>query len=497
MAREKRRDVLKKHLSIGGVVGAVAAIIIILIAIPGCSATPVIALESEEGNPITASQVILDGKDMGSVSGKVEVEALEGGDHTIIIIWNGAKYEKDFYYGGKEKVIVIQLPNPVSTLVSVWEKNLNKPIPNVIIYVDGEKKGTTNVDGACTFMLAPGDHTFKLTGDGVSLTKVRAVGPTSGTIEFEVEKVETIVVEVTDTLTGQAVENAEIYLDGVYKGETSVNGNLEISNVKDGSHQIEVTCKGVSESKSVTVSSANTLFSFSIPIPRTVTLIVHDTETGLSVREIDVYVDGELRGTTTRDGKFIIENILPGHHTVGVDVPGYTGMVNKYIEVGTQEIISLDVDVPNPVFVVGVDANSYWDFGEYGNVFVTLSNVGEVNSEGTQVLVLVYRDDNLTMPIASKVLSFPSLVPTQHGGQPVEKDWSGIDAFVWGPGEIVVVVIFDGCRYTPQNEQPVNSAAVSSSMVAELAYSVNEYLKAHPEEVTRTIAKIVIGWWTG
>ena len=494
MAKEKGRDVLKKYLLIGGVLSAVAAIVIILIVIPRWSAAPVIALESEEGNPITASQVTLDGQDMGSVSGIVEVEDLEGGDHTIIIIWNSAKYEKGFYYGGKEKVILIQLPNPVSTLVSVWEKNLNKPIPNVIIYVDGEKKGTTDVDGACTFMLAPGDHTFKLTGDGVSLTKVRAVGPTSGTIEFEVEKAETIVVEVTDTLTGQAVENAEIYLDGVYKGETSLNGNLEISNVKDGSHQIEVTCKGVSESKSVTVSSANTFFSFSIPIPRTVTLIVHDTETGLPVKEMDVYIDGDMRGTTTRDGKFIIENILPGHHTVGVDVPGYTGMVNKYIEVGTQEIISLDVDVPNPVFVVGVEANSYWNLGEYGNVKVTLSNVGEVNSEGTQVLVFVYTEDDLDTPITSKVLPFPSLVPTQHGGYPVEKDWTDIDAFVWGPDEIVVVVLYDGWCYTPQNEQVVNQANVPSSMFTQVAYSVGQYLKEYPEEVANTIAQIVIGW---
>lgn len=495
MAKEKRRDVLKKYLLIGGVVSAVAAILIIFIAIPRFSATPVIALESEEGTPITASQVTLDGQDMGSVSGTMQVEALEGGDHTIIIIWNGAKYEKGFYYGGKEKVILIQLPNPVSTLVSVWENNLNKPIPNVIIYVDGEKKGTTNVDGACTFMLAPGDHTFKLTGDGVSLTKVRAVGPTSGTIEFEVEKAETIVVEVTDTLTGQAVENADIYLDGVYKGETSVIGNLEISNVKDGSHQIEVTYKGVSESKSVTVSSANTFFSFSISIPCTVTLAVHDTETGLPVKEMDVYIDGDMRGTTTRDGQLVIENILPGRHTVGLDVPGYTGMVNKYIEVGTEETISLDVDVPNPTFDVGVEARSYLSgFNELGEVTVSLSNTGETDSRGTSVLVLVYTEDDLATPIASNVLDFPSLVPRQYGGESVKKTWGSIDGFVWGPEEVVVVVISDGWPFTPQNKQVVNQARVPSSMAVEIVHSVGEYLKEHTEEVINTIAKIVIGW---
>jgi len=135
VAKGEKVSIKKQYLLRGRVVGAVAAIVIILIAIPGCSATPVIALESEEGTPITASQVTLDGQDMGSVSGKVEVEALEGGDHTIIIIWNGAKYEKDFYYGGKEKVILIQLPNPVNTLVSVWEKNLNKPIPLSLIHI--------------------------------------------------------------------------------------------------------------------------------------------------------------------------------------------------------------------------------------------------------------------------------------------------------------------------------------------------------------------------
>ena len=495
MAKKEKGSVKNQCLWRGGIIGVAATIgILFVLMCAGCSATPVIALESEEGNPVTASKVILDGEDMGSVSGKVEVEALEGGDHTIIIIWNGAKYEKAFYYGGEEKVILIQLPNPVSTLVSVWEKNLNEPVSNITIYVDGERKGASDLDGACTFMLAPGDHTFKLTGEGVSLTQVRAVGPTSGTIEFEVEKAETVVVEVVDKLTGKPVEDAEIYLDGVYKGETSLSGNLEIGNVKDGSHQIEVTYEGVSESKSVTVSSTNTFFSFSISVPRTITLSVHDTETGLSIIEMDVYVDGELRGTTSRDGELVIENILPGHHTVGLDVPGYTGMVNKYVEVGTQEKIPLDIDAPNPVFVVGVEARSYLSgfSGELGEVKVTLSNVGEVNSKGTQVLVLVYREDDLTAPIASKVLGFPSLVPTQHGGESEERKWTAIDAFVYGPSEIVVVVIYDGWRYTPQNEQVVNQAKVPSSIVAEIAYSVGQYLKEHPEEVI-SIAKIVIG----
>lgn len=54
------------------------------------------------------------------------------------------------------------------------------------------------------------------------------------------------------------------------------------------------------------------------------------------------------------------------------------------------------------------------------------------------------------------MLDFPSLVPRKDGGISHTLTWR-CNEFVWGPKEIISVVIFDGWQYTPQNEQIITS----------------------------------------
>jgi hypothetical protein len=145
---DKKTFVNKKLIIIFGAILSICIIGIILIKISGFvpsgievngTVNPTVTLQDSSGNPIIASKVILDGKDIGSKSGSFQIDTLDEGPHIIIIIWDGARYEESFYYFGKEKTIPVQLLNPVNTLVSVWEKNLNKPISEVAVYVDGEK----------------------------------------------------------------------------------------------------------------------------------------------------------------------------------------------------------------------------------------------------------------------------------------------------------------------------------------------------------------------
>ena len=457
---------------------------------------PIVSLQDDNGNSITASKVILDGRDLGAQQGNFELNDLELGIHTLIVIWNGARYEETFYYSSGENTITVQLLAPVNTLISVWEKNLNQPISNVAVYVDGEKKGTTNNDGECYVMLAPGDHTFRLTGNGVSVTKIRTVGLTSSLIEFEVEKTETITIYVNDKLTLQPIEGVKIYLDGLEKGETSVYGYLEINNVKYGSHQISYEYMGVLESKSISVSVDTTYFSFSISIPRTITLNFYDEETGISIKEMNVYIDDELYGRTTRDGQFYVDSILPGLHKIGMDIPGYTGMIDEYINIDVEDSISIYIDVPNPVFQIGVEGRTWWNFDELGEVTVSLRNMGEINSMGTSVLVLVYLKNDISTPIATHVFDFPSLVPTKDGGHSVEQTWTDISAFVWGEEEIVVVAVFDSWSYTPHNGEIVSQIAIPDSLVTQLGVSALKYISEHPELIgtgLSILAKLVIG----
>jgi len=215
-----------------------------------------------------------------------------------------------------------------------------------------------------------------------------------------------------------------------------------------------------------------------------------------------VVLGGIDRGYLTDYGELKIERVTPGSQELVVIVPSY-GEVRRFVDVGAGQTVpvNITVNMPNPVFQVGVEVSvtgtSWFEnlFGdaETGHVKVSLTNTGDADSVSTSVLVIVYRRDDMTIPIATKMLDFPSLVPRSRGGESLTKEWS-CGEFVWGPGEVVATVIFDGWPYTPKNEQVVSQVATSTSMLWELTNSIKNYLNDHPDLVVNTIAKIVIGW---
>ncbi|GAI31020.1 unnamed protein product, partial [marine sediment metagenome] len=261
-----------------------------------------------------------------------------------------------------------------------------------------------------------------------------------------------------------------------------MNGSLEISEVKDGSHEIEARYKGSSESKSVTVTQTTTSFNLSIPVPRTVVLTVNDEETGFSVDGIDIYVDDALRGTTTQTGELIIEDILPGRHKVSLDVPGYTQMVERHIDVGVQESVPLTIDMPNPSFVVTAKVDTWydlWHLDEKGKVTVTLTNMGELPSEGTIVVVFVYRMDTY-QKIAERTIPFGQIPPYPQSGSSTLGDTGEISEFVRGPTEEVAVIVVDKSKYVPQDEQGMTRISNSVSVVGQALRDAIEWVGDNP-----------------
>lgn len=228
-----------------------------------------------------------------------------------------------------------------------------------------------------------------------------------------------------------------------------------------------------------------------------------DEETGKPIGRVDggyarVILDDVDQGYVTDYGELRIEGVNPGTHELVVVVP-YYGEVKRFVEVGSGQTVpaTFEINMPNPVFQVGVEAKTRWTIippDELGDIKVTLTNIGDADSRSTSVLVLVYKEDDLTTPIATKILDYPSLVPRGRGGESVTREWIGAD-FVWGPKEIVAIVVYDAWPFTPQNDKVVSQIAAPSSVVSELTYSIANYLKQHPEVVIKTVAQILIAWY--
>lgn len=245
------------------------------------------------------------------------------------------------------------------------------------------------------------------------------------------------------------------------------------------------------------------IVSGSVPVfaQGSVVVTLTDQETGKPVGRVDdgyvrVMIGGKDQGYLTDLGQLKIENVDVGIQELTLIIPSY-GETRQFVEVGSGQTVSANivVDMPNPIFDVGVSCNTGWTlFDEYGDISVTLTNRGNVASRSTTVLLIVHKEDDTSMPIATHILDFPSLVPREDGGISHTLNWR-CNEFAWGPKEIISVVIFDGWSYTPQNNQVISEISVPSSMASEISYSISNYLANNPDKIIDTVSKVSISWF--
>jgi hypothetical protein len=220
----------------------------------------------------------------------------------------------------------------------------------------------------------------------------------------------------------------------------------------------------------------------SIVVSHEVTLQITDNETDEAVGLADVYVDGELKGRTTQSGRLDVD-LSPGRYRVGIEVAGVNGRIEEYITVGeNDEEVSLVVDLPNPVFLAGMKVGTHrnwWQLwlDEVGDAEVTLANMGEMSSENTMAVLFVYFEDDLAVPVATRVLNFGNIAP----GDQVVRRVDDMYEFRNIKSERAIIVVFDGWKYTPNGEVIGGEVTVPMGELAQLVSSALDYLQQHPE----------------
>lgn len=489
--KKKQEEPLKRNWKIYGLILGIIAILGV-VGILSIAEHPVLGsdltLSYEDGSPISAEKVILDGKELGSApKGKISIEGIDSGEHQVIIIINGAKYSETFSYTGE--TISLSLKKPVKVNVVVWSKT-GKTLSNIKVYSDGELKGTTNQDGTCSFMERPDTHTFRLQGEGLFYEEIKKVSQDSNSFTFKVEREFSIKIKVKDELTGDTIENAKIKLDGLYKGETSSNGILELKDVGEGSHNLEIEYNGVSKDKTVEVTLTKRSFEIEIKAPRTVILEVKDEETGKLVNNVRVSLDGIEKGYTTQDGTLKIENILPGSYRTSIAIPGYGTIDAGYIDVNIQPRVKVMIDMPNPVFSVGATIKEELQlpsFDEKGIATVELYNGGDVSSEDTLAIVSVYTiEDGKISLLDQCLIRFGGI----SKGEMKSKESRELDTSYWKDDDITVVV-FDRNKYIPEQDFAVK-LNLPGSTVDNLIEDAASYCSQSKEECAK-VAGVFVG----
>ncbi len=162
------------------------------------------------------------------------------------------------------------------------------------------------------------------------------------------------------------VSNAEVYIDGFFKGVTSKDGSLFIPSIKSGKHRIEVRKEGykslatnfnVSDMGGKAVLKLKKISSVKQTFTTKKTMLYVDT----NLQGANVYVDGINVGRTLADGRLVMA-VKPGVYSIEVSKPGYKSVRGKvYVEeIGKR----IRLDLPklktnttgsnNLIFILGV-----------------------------------------------------------------------------------------------------------------------------------------------
>jgi hypothetical protein len=211
-------------------------------------------------------------------------------------------------------------------------------------------------------------------------------------------------------------------------------------------------------------------------------LTIKDVETNSLVKSVAVYVDGIEMGTTTQQGTIMLNAISVGQHRLSVTYAGYGKIDVGYFTVEKNAAsLSMTVDMPNPKLTIALDA-SQWLSGlnQVGQATVTIGNQGNVPSEDTMALIIVYDRTSRTV-LGQDLIRLGSLAK----GETVTKKSAVLDFSYWH-GECVLAVLLDGSEYLP-NQDLRTSIETSGSQLDDLVLAVGNYLVAHPEIVEKIV----------
>lgn len=198
-----------------------------------------------EAKPLTREQI-----------GKLVAGGVPSQRATDLVKQRGIDFQPDVQFldtlrlAGADDALVAALREAGS---AAWGELIVATSPNAEVYLDGAPQGRADGQGALTIKAARGNHILK-----VSLKGKKDFERNVTVVGRQTTKIEAHLVEITGELLLGTVPEADVYLDGVFRGRTDASGELSIR-VAFGSHLLRIARPGKEDiSRSVDVLQEST-----------------------------------------------------------------------------------------------------------------------------------------------------------------------------------------------------------------------------------------------
>ena len=238
---------------------------------------------------------------------------------------------------------------PSVNLINLWI--ISKPASSYI-FLDGERKGSTDSNGEAEFSVRAGIHVVRVTHDGYVTQEAEVeVDPTLGSqqeVDFDLAPEVASFDPAPATVTLNIVTDpagAEVYLDDIYKGASNSSGLLVLERLNPSqSHKLRVTKTGYVQQSDVPITTYSGQISIRL-LPDSVRVKINTDPP-----EAEIYLDDVYKGSSTSDGVLIIDQVNPNQsHRLRGKKPGYIDQIGSLSPNSAE--ISLKL-LPDPVVLL-------------------------------------------------------------------------------------------------------------------------------------------------
>jgi hypothetical protein len=216
----------------------------------------------------------------------------------------------------------------VGTITAIVRDTSYRTLPNALISLDGANAGLTDSYGRLAIPSVPtGTHTVTASKEEYNTASATVFLNRGGNAYAYLTlrpKTYSLTVNVHDQ-NGNTIPNANIYLNGTYKGVTTYSGKSLITGLKRGNYTLRVSKSGYTDYTSPITIPTDTTISATLTKAYTVTVTAKDSATAKAIPSADLYLDGAKVGTTDNFyGRLTIRNVPPGPHILTIKKTGYT-----------------------------------------------------------------------------------------------------------------------------------------------------------------------------
>ncbi|MDD1695916.1 MAG: PEGA domain-containing protein, partial [Methanoregula sp.] len=241
-----------------------------------------------------------------------------------------------------ETAVLVNLsPKSISLKLNLYDSDSLGPVSGASVTLSGENETWTNVtdsNGSITFNVnADSPYSFNIAAQNyLSRNGIIDIGTENIVAQYWLLPSNRFSFVIKDKADMVAIPDAEVYVDGVLVGKTDARGLLTIAVTRGEIYSIVIKKPGYETLAELReINETDALYTGLLSKTAVGAFIYSFDENHVPINGSDIYINGNLSGTTNQFGRSNFPNLVSGSYSVEVRKNGYIS-ANRTITITNQ-----------------------------------------------------------------------------------------------------------------------------------------------------------------